>query len=119
MMMNFSSEVIKVQCLKIISFAITTRKMLRRGCKGYLAVVRNVEVETGAVKSKPVVCEFPDVFLEGLPPEREIEFHIDVVPGTYPISMPLYRMAKSNYSHGGYKFSGFNGLLQEIYERFL
>ena len=28
----------------------------------------------------------------GLPPEREIEFCIDVVPGTDPISMPPYRM---------------------------
>ena len=59
-------------------------------------MVRNVEAETGAVKNVPVVCEFPDVFLEelsGLPTEREIEFCIDVVPGTDPISMPPYRMA--------------------------
>ena len=56
--------------------AIIARKILRRGCRGYLAVVRNVEVETGVVKNVPVMCEFPDVFLEelpGLPPEREIE----------------------------------------------
>ena len=75
---------------------ITARKMLRRGCKGCLAVVRNVEAETGAVKNVPVVCEFPDVFpeeLPGLPPEREIEFCIDIVPGTDPISIPPYRMA--------------------------
>ena len=76
--------------------AITARKMLRRECRSYLAVVRNVEAETGAVENVPVVCEFPDVFpekLPGLPPEREIEFCIDVVPGTDPISMPPYRMA--------------------------
>ena len=38
---------------------------------------------------------FPDVFLEelpGLPPDKEIEFCIDVVPGTVPISLPPYRM---------------------------
>ena len=43
-----------------------------------------------------VVYEFPDVFSKeflGLPLEREIEFCIDVVPGTDPISMPPYRMA--------------------------
>ena len=43
-----------------------------------------------------MVCEFPDVFpeeLPGLPPDREIEFYIDVVPGTDPISMPPYRVA--------------------------
>ena len=62
--MNFDSEVIKVQCLRIIISAITAWKILREGCKGYLAVVRNVEVETGAVKNKPVVCEFHDVFLK-------------------------------------------------------
>ena len=54
--------------------AITDRKMLRRGCRGYLAVVRDTKVETGAVKNVPVVCEFSDVFpeeLPGLPLERE------------------------------------------------
>ena len=67
--------------------AIIASKMLRRGCQGYLAVVRNVEANKGAVDRVPVVCEFPDVFpeeLPGLPPDREIEFCIDVVPGTDP-----------------------------------
>src|SRR5262249_34899281 len=39
---------------------------------------------------------FPDVFpeeLPGLPPEREIEFEIEVLPGTAPISKAPYRMA--------------------------
>ena len=76
--------------------AITAKKMLRRGCQGYLAVVRNAEADKGVVDRVPVVCEFPDVFpeeLPGLPPDRDIEFCIDVVPGTDPISMPPYRMA--------------------------
>ena len=37
----------------------------------------------------PIVCEFPDVFpedLPGLPPEMEMKFRIDLVPGTAPIS---------------------------------
>ncbi|KAF3616760.1 putative CST complex subunit CTC1-like [Capsicum annuum] len=34
----------------------------------------------------------PDVVM-GLPPEREVEFGIDVIPGTQPISIPPYRMA--------------------------
>jgi len=40
----------------------------------------------------PVVREFPDVFLDelpGLPPAREIEFEIEVMPGTRPIFIPL------------------------------
>lgn len=43
----------------------------------------------------PVVCEFPDVFpeeLPGLPPDREVEFAIELIPGTAPISRRPYRM---------------------------
>ena len=75
--------------------AITARKMFRRKCRSYLAVIRNVEAKTGAVKNVLVVCEFPDIFLEelsGLPLEREIEFCIDVVRGANSTSVPPYRM---------------------------
>nr|XP_016442948.1 PREDICTED: uncharacterized protein LOC107768342 [Nicotiana tabacum] len=44
----------------------------------------------------PVVCEFPDIFpenLSGLPSEREIEFPIEFIPGTTPISITPYRKA--------------------------
>ena len=44
----------------------------------------------------PVVREFPDVFLDdiaGLPPNREVKFTIDLIPGIEPISIPPYRMA--------------------------
>ncbi|GKV02652.1 hypothetical protein SLEP1_g15054 [Rubroshorea leprosula] len=50
------------------------------------------------LKDIPVVCEFPDVFLEdlrGLPPDREIEFAIDLVLDTRPISKAPYRMASA------------------------
>jgi hypothetical protein len=43
----------------------------------------------------PVVCEFPDVFpedLPGLPLERDVEFLIELKPGTAPISRRSYRM---------------------------
>jgi hypothetical protein len=43
-----------------------------------------------------VVRDFPDVFLEelpGMPPDREVEFVIDLLPGTTPISKWLYRMS--------------------------
>ncbi|MCI14287.1 cellular nucleic acid-binding protein, partial [Trifolium medium] len=54
----------------------------------------------GGVKMEelPIVCEFSDVFLEDVsdvPPEREVEFTIDLVPGTSPISMAPYRMSAS------------------------
>jgi hypothetical protein len=47
------------------------------------------------IKDIPVVCEFPDVFpedLPGLPPERDVEFVIELKPGTAPISRRSYRM---------------------------
>jgi len=43
-----------------------------------------------------VVCEFSDVFpdeLLGLSPDREIEFKIELLPGTAPISRRFYRMS--------------------------
>jgi len=46
----------------------------------------------------PVVQEFPEVFPDDiieLPPEREVEFAIDLVPGTSPISIASYRMSAS------------------------
>ena len=49
-----------------------------------------------SVSDIPTVSDFPDVFpeeLPGLPPQREIEFAIDVVPGATPASITLYRMA--------------------------
>ena len=44
----------------------------------------------------PQVCDFADVFpdeLPGLPPHREMEFSIDLYPGTDPISIAPFRMA--------------------------
>jgi hypothetical protein len=43
----------------------------------------------------PIVCEYPDVFpddLPGMPPDRDIEFIIELQPGTAPISKKPYRM---------------------------
>jgi hypothetical protein len=43
-----------------------------------------------------VVSDFPYVFLEellGIPPDREVEFVIDLLPGTAPISKRPYRMS--------------------------
>ena len=46
----------------------------------------------------PVVSEYPDVFPEellGMPPNRELEFAIDLVPGTAPLYKKYYRMPSS------------------------
>ena len=67
----------------VISVA-TARKMVRKGCEAYLAYVIDTVKAWPSVSDIPSVSEFPDVFpeeLSGLPPQREIEFSIDIVPG--------------------------------------
>ncbi|GKV13621.1 hypothetical protein SLEP1_g24612 [Rubroshorea leprosula] len=63
---------------------------------GFFIFVTDASSRTWRLEDIPVVCEFPDVFLEdfpSLPLDREIEFAIDLVPGTRPISKAPYRMA--------------------------
>ena len=77
-------------------YALAVQRMLRKGCQGYLAYVVETRKEGTLVDEIPVVREFPDVFpddIAGLPPEREVEFTIDLILGTEPISIPPYRMA--------------------------
>ena len=53
-------------------------------------------LEAKSVEEVPVVCEYPDVFpkeLLGMPPNRDVEFVIDLLPGTGPISKRPYRMS--------------------------
>ncbi|WVZ63931.1 hypothetical protein U9M48_013522 [Paspalum notatum var. saurae] len=52
--------------------------------------------EAQLIEKIPVVSDFPDVFpeeLPGLPPDRDVEFAIELVPGTAPVSRRPYRMA--------------------------
>ncbi|RVW21559.1 Retrovirus-related Pol polyprotein from transposon 297 [Vitis vinifera] len=65
------------------------------GCQGFFAYVVNKENDL-KLEDIPIVRDYPDVFpedLPGLPPEREVEFTIDLAPGTAPISKAPYRMA--------------------------
>ena len=53
------------------------------------------QVEGKKLVDIPVVCEYPDVFpddLPGMPPNRDVEFTIELQPGTAPISRRPYRM---------------------------
>ena len=55
-----------------------------------------VNALTGVVQEEvPVVQDYPDDFpkeLPGMPPDRDIEFLIELLPGTGPISKRPYRM---------------------------
>ncbi|XP_019251318.1 PREDICTED: uncharacterized protein LOC109230253, partial [Nicotiana attenuata] len=75
---------------------VKARRMVEKGCLAYLAYVRDSSAEVPSIDSVPIVREFPEVFpsdLPGMPPDRDIDFCIDLAPGTQPISIPPYRMA--------------------------
>ena len=83
------------QLSNVIS-AVTTRTMVRKGCKTYLVYVIDTKKAEPSLSDIPTVSDYSDVFpkeLPGLPPHREIEFAIDVVPGATPASITPYRMA--------------------------
>ena len=56
-------------------------------------------LEVDPMEEIPVVNEYPDVFpeeLPGLPPERAVEFSIELLPGTAPIFRRPYRMSQND-----------------------
>ncbi|GJU44120.1 putative reverse transcriptase domain-containing protein [Tanacetum coccineum] len=60
-----------------------------------------------------VVREFPEVFpedLPGLPPVRQVEFQIDLIPGTTPVARAPYKLAPS-------KMQELSNQLQELSDR--
>ncbi|XP_070040805.1 uncharacterized protein [Nicotiana tomentosiformis] len=72
------------------------KRMVEKGYDAYLAFVRDDSVDTPTIESVPVVRDFPDVFpayLLGMLPNRDIDFGIDLLSGTQPISIGPYRMA--------------------------
>ncbi|RVW15572.1 Retrovirus-related Pol polyprotein from transposon 17.6 [Vitis vinifera] len=80
--------------LHVIS-VLRASSLLRKSCQGFLAYVVNEENDLKLEKI-PFVRDYPDVFPEdllGLPPEREVEFTIDLAPETTPISKAPYKMA--------------------------
>ncbi|XP_028802960.1 uncharacterized protein LOC114758115 [Neltuma alba] len=78
--------------------ATQATKCIQKGCQAYAVFFSvSTDKEVG-IDQIEVVKEFPEVFPEeisGLPPEREVEFSIELVPGTAPISKAPYRMSPS------------------------
>ncbi|GJR30478.1 putative reverse transcriptase domain-containing protein [Tanacetum coccineum] len=73
-----------------------------KGCPVFLAHVTTKEVEDKSEKKRledvPIVRDFPEVFpedLPGLPPTRQVEFQIDLIPGAAPVARAPYRLAPS------------------------
>ncbi|GKB41367.1 putative reverse transcriptase domain-containing protein [Tanacetum coccineum] len=68
----------------------------------FLANVNTKETEDKSEKKRledvPIIRDFPDVFpedLPGLPPTRQVEFQIDLIPGAAPVARAPYRLAPS------------------------
>ncbi|GJT48179.1 hypothetical protein Tco_0974336 [Tanacetum coccineum] len=87
--------------LNIISCNKTQKYMLK-GCPIFLAHVTTKETEDKSEKKRledvPIVQNFPEVFLEdlpGLPPTRQVEFQIDLIPSAAPVAWAPYRLAPS------------------------
>ncbi|GKD57938.1 putative reverse transcriptase domain-containing protein [Tanacetum coccineum] len=84
--------------LNIIS-CTKTHKYIQKGCRVYLAQVTSKKAEDKSEEKRledvPIIREFPEVFpddLPGLPPARQVEFQIDLVPGVAPVARTPYRL---------------------------
>ncbi|GJV55562.1 putative reverse transcriptase domain-containing protein [Tanacetum coccineum] len=102
--------------LNIIS-CTKTQKYIQKGCQVYLVQVTSNKTEHQSkekrLKDVSIVREFPEVFPEdfpGLPPARQVEFQIDLVPGATPIARASYRLAPA-------KLQELSTQLQELSDR--
>ncbi|GJZ88184.1 reverse transcriptase domain-containing protein [Tanacetum coccineum] len=75
---------------------------LADGCQVFLAHVTTKKAEDKSEEKRledvPIVRDFPKVFpkdLLGIPPARQVEFKIDLIPGAAPIARAPYRLAPS------------------------
>nr|GEU54970.1 hypothetical protein [Tanacetum cinerariifolium] len=85
--------------LNIIS-CTKTHKYIQKGCQVYVAQVTSKKAEDKSEEKRledvPIVREFLKVFLEdfpGLPPARQVEFHIDLIPSVVPVARAPYQLA--------------------------
>ena len=87
--------------LNIIS-CTKTQEYLSKGCHVFLASIIKTDEEDKLEKKRledvPIVRDFPEVFpedLPGIPPTRQVEFRIDLMPGAAPVARAPYRLAPS------------------------
>ncbi|GKB45279.1 putative reverse transcriptase domain-containing protein [Tanacetum coccineum] len=98
--------------LSLIS-CIKTKRYISRGCQVFVIQVMEKKSDEKRLEDIPVVREFPEVFpedLPGLPPVRQVEFQIDLIPGTTPVARAPYRLAPS-------KMQELSNQLQELSDR--
>nr|GEY61148.1 putative reverse transcriptase domain-containing protein [Tanacetum cinerariifolium] len=88
---NLGPNVVTESCMKV-------KKYVDRGSYFFVARVIEKERAERRLEDVPVICKFSDVFpedLPGLPPPRQVEFKIELVPEAAPVVHAPYRLAPS------------------------
>ncbi|GKA05573.1 putative reverse transcriptase domain-containing protein, partial [Tanacetum coccineum] len=79
---------------KVVRIPYGSKTLIVEGDKG----VSRLKVISCIKAHVPVIRDFPEVFPEefpGLPPSRQVEFQINLVPGAAPVARTPYRLAPS------------------------
>nr|GEY60058.1 hypothetical protein [Tanacetum cinerariifolium] len=87
--------------VKLADGRVVSTNTILRGCAlnlvNYLFEIDLMPIELERrLEDVPVICEFPDLFLEDLPrlpPPRQVEFEIEFIPGVAPLARAPYRLA--------------------------
>ena len=90
--LEFSFEGSSVDTSIQLISVMKAQSLLKKGCEGYLAYILGDDKDV-KLEDIPIVRDFPDVFpeeLTRLPPKRDVEFTIELVSGTTPISKAPY-----------------------------
>ncbi|XP_073033786.1 uncharacterized protein [Primulina eburnea] len=84
------------------------RKLIQKGCQGFLAsIISAPDIGSQSIEDVEVIKDFSDVFhddISGIPPESEVEFAIESMPVTVPISKARYQLAPAELKEFKDKF---------------
>lgn len=86
----------RTQLMSNLVSMIKAEKMLDKGYKVYLAFVMSSQDVAREVRKMWTIQDFPDMFHNdqpALPPDREVEFAVELYPGSSSISITSYRIA--------------------------
>ncbi|GKD92779.1 putative reverse transcriptase domain-containing protein [Tanacetum coccineum] len=78
-----------------VPYGDETQKYIQKGFLVYLAQVTSKKTKHKRLEDVPIIQEFPEVFrddLPGLPPARQVEFEVDLVPSVAPVARAPYRL---------------------------
>ncbi|GKC05900.1 putative reverse transcriptase domain-containing protein, partial [Tanacetum coccineum] len=98
--LNLQNHLFKIDLLPIeLGSFDRTQKYIDQGCQVFLIQMikeEKTKILERRIEDVPVVRDFPEVFpedLPGLPPTRQVEFHIELIPKAAPVAHAPYRLA--------------------------